>query len=143
MAVTLSRHLVLKTASRINYKYFLVIIPNRYSMKDYGPGEMDSLVNNSNSLVLFYADWCHYCSRFIPLFEESLKKTDPKILVGGVKLNDDDNPLWDKYNINAVPTLIAFSNNSIKSRRDAKMGVGLTKSDLSSILSDIDANANN
>ena len=104
---------------------------------------MGSLVNNSNSLVLFYADWCHYCSRFIPIFEEALKKTDPKILVGGVKLNDDDNPLWDKYNINAVPTLIAFSNNSIKSRRDAKMGIGLTKSDLSSILSDIDANANN
>ena len=112
-------------------------------MKDYGLGEMGSLVNNSNSLVLFYADWCHYCSRFIPIFEEAIKKTDPKILVGGVKLNDDDNPLWDKYNINAVPTLIAFSNNSIKSRRDAKMGIGLTKSDLSSILSDIDANANN
>ena len=112
-------------------------------MKDYGLSEMDSLVNNSNSLVLFYADWCHYCSRFIPIFEEALKKTDPKILAGGVKLNDDDNPLWDKYNINAVPTLIAFSNNSIKSRRDAKMGIGLTKSDLSSILSDIDANANN
>ena len=112
-------------------------------MKDYGLGEMDSLVNNSNSLVLFYADWCHYCSRFIPIFEEALKKTDTKILAGGVKLNDDDNPLWDKYNINAVPTLIAFSNNSIKSRRDAKMGIGLTKSDLSSILSDIDANANN
>jgi hypothetical protein len=38
--------------------------------------------------------------------------------------------------------LISFSNNSIKSRRDAKMGVGLTKSDLNSILSDIDIDAN-
>ncbi len=107
-------------------------------MKDYGLGEMDILTkNNSNSLVLFYADWCPHCSRFKPIFEETIKKISPKILVGGVKINDDDNPLWDKYHINAVPTLIAFSNNSIKSRRDAKMGVGLTSSDLNSILSDI------
>ena len=127
---------------KINYKYFLVIVLNRYGMKDYGLGEMEDLPNNSNSLVLFYADWCHYCSRFLPTFEESLKKISPKVLVGGVKLNDDDNPLWDKYNINAVPTLIAFSNNSIKSRRDAKMGVGLTNSDLDSILSEIDIDAN-
>ncbi len=111
-------------------------------MKDYGLGEMEDLANSSNSLVLFYADWCHYCSRFLPIFEESLKKINPKVLVGGIKLNDDDNPLWDKYNINAVPTLIAFSNNSIKSRRDAKMGVGLTNSDLNSIMSDIDIDAN-
>jgi thioredoxin 1 len=129
-------------AVKINYKYFLVIVLNRYGMKDYGLGEMEDIANNSNSLVLFYADWCHYCSRFLPIFEESLKKINPKVLVGGVKLNDDDNPLWDKYNINAVPTLIAFSNNSIKSRRDAKMGVGLTNSDLNSILSDMDIDAN-
>ena len=110
-------------------------------MKDYALDEMDLLINNnSKSLVLFYADWCHYCSRFKPIFEETIKKISPKILVGGVKINDDDNPLWDKYNIDAVPTLIAFSNNSIKSRRDAKMGVGLTSSDLQSILSDINDN---
>jgi thioredoxin 1 len=127
---------------KINYKYFLVIVLNRYGMKDYGLDEMEDLANNSNSLVLFYADWCHYCSRFLPIFEESLKKINPRVLVGGVKLNDDDNPLWDKYSINAVPTLISFSNNSIKSRRDAKMGVGLTNSDLNSILSDIDIDAN-
>jgi thioredoxin 1 len=127
---------------KINYKYFLVIVLNRYGMKDYGLDEMEDLANNSNSLVLFYADWCHYCSRFLPIFEESLKKINPRVVVGGVKLNDDDNPLWDKYSINAVPTLISFSNNSIKSRRDAKMGVGLTNSDLNSILSDIDIDAN-
>jgi thiol-disulfide isomerase/thioredoxin len=40
-------------------------------MKDYGLEEMDVLTkNNSTSLVLFYADWCHYCSQFKPIFEE-------------------------------------------------------------------------
>lgn len=107
-------------------------------MKDYGLDEMDLLTkNNSKSLVLFYADWCHYCSRFKPIFEETVKEINPNILVGGVKINEDDNPLWDKYHINAVPTLIVFSKNSIIDRRDAKMGVGLTSSDLNSILTDI------
>ena len=64
------------------------------------------------------------------------------MLLGSVKINDDDNPLWDKYDIKAVPTLIAFSNNSIKNRRDAKMGIGLTRTDLNSILSDIDNDDN-
>jgi thiol-disulfide isomerase/thioredoxin len=108
-------------------------------MKDYGLDEMEILTKN-NSLVLFYADWCHYCSKFKPIFEEKMKNIKPGFLVGGVKINDDENPLWDKYDIKAVPTLIAFSNDSIKYRRDAKMGVGLTVSDLNSILIDLDDN---
>ena len=50
------------------------------------------------------------------------------------KVNDDDNPLWDKFSISAVPTLIAFDKGKIISRRDAKRGVGLNESDLDSML---------
>ncbi len=107
-------------------------------MKDFGLEELDFATSSVNSLILFYADWCLYCKRFIPIFENSVKTlSDKKILVGGVKLNEDENPLWDKYGINAVPTLIAFSKNRIKDRKDAKMGVGLTMSDMESILSSI------
>jgi thioredoxin 1 len=109
-----------------------------YSMKDFNQGELESATSSANALILFYADWCGYCKSFLPIFEESVKNlSDQKILFGGVKLNEDENPLWDKYGINAVPTLIAFSKNTIKDRRDAKMGVGLTKSDLETILSNI------
>ncbi|MDN5846860.1 MAG: thioredoxin family protein [Candidatus Nitrosocosmicus sp.] len=108
-------------------------------MKDFGQEELDSATESANSIVLFYADWCLYCKRFIPIFENSVKSlSDNKILVGGVKLNEDENPLWDKYGINAVPTLIAFSKNKIKDRRDAKMGVGLTMSDMEAILYSIE-----
>ncbi len=107
-------------------------------MNEYNLSDIDSIMNNSNSLILFYADWCPYCKRFIPIFEEAIKKiNNKKILVGSIKLNDDDNPLWERFNINAVPTLIAFSNNSIKSRRDAKMGLGLDRDDMNSILTEI------
>ncbi|MGN6349330.1 MAG: protein disulfide isomerase family protein, partial [Candidatus Nitrosocosmicus sp.] len=48
-------------------------------MKDYGLSEIDVLTKN-NSLVLFYADWCQYCSQFKPVFEEKVKFIDPKFL---------------------------------------------------------------
>ena len=49
-------------------------------------------------------------------------------------IDDDDNPLWERFSINAVPTIIAFEKGEIISRRDAKMGIGLVKSDLDSIM---------
>jgi len=52
-------------------------------------------------------------------------------------INDDDDPLWDRFSIIAVPTLIAFDRDEIISRRDAKMGVGLNKTDIDSILIEI------
>jgi thioredoxin 1 len=53
------------------------------------------------------------------------------------KVNDDDNPLWDKFSISAVPTLIAFDKGKIISRRDAKRGVGFNESDLDSMLKEV------
>ncbi|MDF0680432.1 MAG: thioredoxin family protein [Candidatus Nitrosocosmicus sp.] len=91
----------------------------------------------TNSLILFYAYWCYYCKSFIPIFENSIKNLNDEVLFGSVNLNEDENPLWDKYGINAVPTLIAFSKNKIRDRRDAKKGVGLTRKDVESILSNI------
>jgi len=52
-------------------------------------------------------------------------------------INDDDNPLWDRFSINTVPTLIAFYKGNIISRRDSKMGFGLDKSHIDSILKEI------
>ena len=109
-----------------------------HNMKDLNHGELDSATSGKNSLILFYADWCYYCKIFIPIFENSIKNlNNDKVLFGGVKLNENENPLWDKYGINAVPTLIAFSKNKIRDRRDAKKGVGLTRRDIEAILSNI------
>jgi hypothetical protein len=59
------------------------------------------------------------------MFENSVKNlSGNNIIVGSVKLNEDENPLWDKHGINAVPTLIAFSKNKNKDRQDASMGGG-------------------
>ena len=48
--------------------------------------------------------------------------------------DDDDNPLWERFSVTPLPTVVAFEKGKIISRRDAKMGIGLVKSDLDYIL---------
>lgn len=99
------------------------------------PEEFDTKILNSGkrTLVLFYADWCPYCSNFKPTFEEISSNMDKKAAL----VNEDENPLWDKFNIQAVPTIIAFENGKIISRKDARKGVGLTRSDMESIVKEL------
>ena len=86
-----------------------------------------------------YADWCPFCQRFKPIFESAIttKPASNGYKFYESKVNDDDNPLWDRFSISAVPTLIAFDKGKIISRRDAKMGVGLNESDLDSMLKEV------
>lgn len=83
-------------------------------------------------LVLFYADWCPFCRRFLPLFEDAAKKTSLCCKIAQV--NEDDNPLWEKYSISTVPTVIAFKDGKISGRIDAEPGIGLKKTNLAELL---------
>ena len=100
------------------------------------PEEFDSKVldNSTKTLVLFYADWCPYCSNFKPTFEEI---NSDKIQKKAALVNEDENPLWDRFEIQMVPTMIAFQNGKILTRRDAKSGIGLTRKDMESIVKEL------
>jgi thioredoxin len=110
-------------------------------MEHLEPTQFDKLFAvGGKDLVMFYADWCPFCQRFKPLFESVAAKSSSNTTsykMYGAKVNDDDNPLWDRFSINAVPTIIAFDKGNIISRRDAKMSAGLSESDLDSILKEI------
>jgi thioredoxin 1 len=106
------------------------------------PNQFDNMLSaGEKSVVMFYADWCPFCQRFKPVFE-SVTPEQAKSAISykmyGAKVNDDENPLWDRFSINAVPTIIAFDKGDIISRRDAKMGTGLSKSDLDSLLKELE-----
>jgi thioredoxin 1 len=105
-------------------------------MEYVSPEEFDSKVLNSDkkTIVLFYATWCPYCSNFKPTFESAKIEAATKL---GSIIDEDENPLWDRFNILAVPTIIIFQNGKIISRRDAKKHVGLTKSDMDSIIKEL------
>jgi thiol-disulfide isomerase/thioredoxin len=99
--------------------------------------QLDKLLSSGQKTVaMFYADWCPFCKRFKPVFE-SVKSKYKKIQL---KLNEDENPMWDKFAISAVPTVIAFEGNKIVARKDARMGIGLEKSDIDSLLQELNWN---
>ena len=60
--------------------------------------------------VLFCADWCGYCTRFLPLFKQ---------LPAGVMVDvsDEDLPAWDDYSIAVVPTVLLFVDGEPQERR--------------------------
>ena len=105
-------------------------------MEHVKPEEFDSKVlgNNKKTVVLFYATWCPYCANFKPTFESAKIETANRM---ESIIDEDENPLWDRFNIQAVPTMIVFQNGKIISRRDAKKHVGLTKSDMDSIVTEL------
>ncbi|HSB83791.1 MAG TPA: thioredoxin family protein [Nitrosarchaeum sp.] len=100
------------------------------------PEEFDSKVigNNKKTLVLFYASWCPYCANFKPTFEEISSGVIEK---KAALVDEDENPLWDRFNILAVPTMIAFEDGKVLARRDAKKGIGLTRKDMESIVKEL------
>ena len=95
--------------------------------------KLDEVINDK-AIVLFYADWCPYCSAFKPIFE-SYTADDFKLVKA--KVNEDDNPLWDRFDIMAIPTIIAFKDGKIIARRDAKAGVGLSKADMDELIKEL------
>ncbi|HEX5457456.1 MAG TPA: thioredoxin family protein [Candidatus Nitrosotalea sp.] len=105
-------------------------------MEHVKPEEFDDKVlgNNKKTVVLFYATWCPYCSNFKPTFESAKIETANKL---ASIIDEDENPLWDRFNIQAVPTMIVFQDGKIISRRDARKHVGLTKSDMDSVVSEL------
>ena len=100
--------------------------------------QIDRLLSEEKkTLVMFYADWCPFCQSLKPTFESLANSANNNISFYACKINEDDNPLWDKFSINTVPALIAFDKSEIISRRDSKMGLGLNKSDVYSIFKEI------
>ena len=110
------------------------IVHDINTMEHLEPNDIDSLLfSKKKALVMFYVDWCPFCQRFKPIFESAIRG----YTFYESKINDYDNPLRDRFLISAVPTLLAIDNGKIISRRDAKTGVGLSQSDLDSMLNEI------
>ncbi len=92
------------------------------------------LKKNKTVIALFYATWCPYCTRFISVFTEKVAVIGAQEIVY-VILDDNDNPLWDEYNVPAVPTVIYFEDGKISKRLDGRLGSGLKEAQLDAWLS--------
>ena len=87
------------------------------------------LKKNQKILALFYASWCPFCRSLLPVFDRNAMKEGVNLAIR-VKVDDYDNPLWDEYCINVVPTVIFFENGKVCGRLDGKLGRGLSEKHL-------------
>jgi thiol-disulfide isomerase/thioredoxin len=87
----------------------------------------DDLKSKEKAFVLFYASWCPYSQRFLPIFEEYAKSNPKECLIIMI---DDKPDLCEKYEIDYYPTVLLFKKGAVKKRLDATPGLGLTKKQL-------------
>ncbi len=93
---------------------------------------LDAAVGGDRTAVLFHATWCPYCRSFRPVFER---------VTGGSRwtaveavVDDEDNPLWEDYTLDVVPTVVFFENGTPVRRLDGRRGSGLTEKQLQDAL---------
>jgi thioredoxin 1 len=101
-----------------------------FSAQDF---EGTRLRDSRNVLAVFYASWCPFCRSFLDLFETAMANTiDP--LGARVDISDDENPLWEGFGLEIVPTLIGFRDGMSIVRKDGSAGVGLGMLELEAAL---------
>lgn len=99
--------------------------------------EQCALVNNENDLgeilrakesviALFYASWCPFCKKFLPIFMRNAEGEGRHFL--GVQ--DDQESIADKYSVKIYPTVLFIEKGVVSKRLDGIPGVGLQEKHL-------------
>ena len=91
----------------------------------------DVLRTKTKTFVLFYASWCPFSQRFLPIFEE-YSKVNPQECMSIVI--DDKPELCEKYAIEYYPTVLLFQKEKVSKRLDAAPGAGLTRKQLTKFI---------
>jgi hypothetical protein len=92
------------------------------------PGDLSPyLGKDKKTMVLFEKTSCPYCLVFQSRFLDLAEKRAEDFSFYRIRLDDPRNPLWGKYDIIAVPTVILFSESQIVDRADSILALGLSK----------------
>jgi thiol-disulfide isomerase/thioredoxin len=87
----------------------------------------DEIEGKEKAFVLFYASWCPFSQRFLPIFEE-YSRSNPRECLSVIV--DDKPDVCEEYSIEYYPTVILFRNGKVHKRLDAQPSIGLNKKQL-------------
>ena len=96
--------------------------------------ELEDAVKDKNRVfVLFYASWCPFSQRFLPIYEKNTQKTPQSCL--RIKI-DDKAKLCEKYSVDVVPTALVFEKGTVTKRLDGEPGAGLDENQFKNLLAE-------
>ena len=90
--------------------------------KDLG----EILRTKENVIALFYASWCPFCKKFLPIFMRNAEGEHRNFL----RVQDDEETMADRYSVKIFPTVLYFEKGIVSKRLDGVPGVGLQEQHL-------------
>jgi thiol-disulfide isomerase/thioredoxin len=94
--------------------------------------QFEQVKSKNKCFVLFYASWCPFSQRFLPIFQEYASKNPENCL----RVKIDDKPeVCEKYSVEYYPTVIVFEKGRVSKRLDAAPGAGLNKKQFTELVS--------
>jgi thioredoxin 1 len=94
--------------------------------------DLENVLKTKNKVfVLFYASWCPFSQRFLPIFEKYAQDNPTACM--RVKI-DDKAKLCEKYSVDVVPTVLLFEKGKVAKRLDGAPGAGLNEKQLKNLL---------
>jgi thiol-disulfide isomerase/thioredoxin len=95
--------------------------------------ELEKAVKDKQKVfVLFYASWCPFSQRFLPIFQRVAESSRDCLRV----VTDDKASLCEKYSVDFVPTVLLFEKGAVTKRLDAEPGEGLNEAKLKKLLAE-------
>ncbi len=97
--------------------------------------ERDVLRSAQPTVVAFWAAWCPYCRIFRRVFDARAARSGVRFAL--VHIEEDDNPLWDRYNIEVVPSVAYFVAGRLEKRLDGALRRGVSEREFEAFLRDV------
>jgi thioredoxin-like negative regulator of GroEL len=87
--------------------------------------DLEKILKEKNPcFILFYADWCPFSLRFLPIFETCAQNANSRCY----RMIIDEHPhLCKRYSIEVYPTVIFFESGKVVKRLDGSHGFGLNE----------------
>jgi thiol-disulfide isomerase/thioredoxin len=101
------------------------------SQNNNEPDFEETLKTQKRFFALFYASWCPFSRRFLPIYQKCTQNSPVPCLRVMV---DDKESLCDQYDINVFPTVLLFENGAVAKRLDGEPGEGLNEKQLKTLL---------
>jgi len=94
--------------------------------------ELETICQSRDGVfVLFYASWCPYSLRFLPIYEKNANGREREFVRFIV---DDHENVCDKHEIEVYPSVLYFKDGKVARRLDGGYHIGLSERQLTGLM---------